>query len=81
MSMDSILKKMETAQLAIILLVMLVGFGVTWGKTAGEINQVKAEKIEIVAELKKIREEIVRLRIETAVMNQKLQDHITTNGE
>jgi amino acid permease len=81
--MAFIAKKFQFIQLVLVLVVMLTGFGVTWGKVTTEIIQTKIEQNEIVVELKKIREEIVRLRIETAVTNERLESHITadTNGE
>jgi hypothetical protein len=68
-------------QLVFVLLVMITGFGITWGKVSADVAQTKVEQASVVEELKKIREEIVKLRIETAVSNQKLESHLITHDK
>ena len=67
-------------QLIFVLLVMIAGFGITWGKVSTDVEQTKIEQVTVVTELKKIREEIIRLRIETAVSNQKLESHLAAHN-
>lgn len=69
------------AILSLVLMILMVGLA--WGKIDSRVtaveNVVQEERLakkEIVDELRKIREEIVHLRIAQATTNQRLVDHI-----
>ena len=71
--MSELAKKYQSL---ITLLVIVTGLSMSWAHLDAQVTVALEEKSEIVRELRLIREEIVNLKIQVAVANQKLLDHI-----